>query len=274
MNLKITSLIATVFFFVSFLAAALVPKGGLYIKFMDVGQGDAIFIRTPENYTILIDGGGDFQADQTLNQEMFFPLCHLNYLVVTHPHSDHIKGLEKILKRCSVDIVMFNDVSYESATLDGFKLLLQKNKVIYGLAGDEFNVGKIKIKILWPERELLQTRVKNLNDTSMVIFLDYGKFEALFMGDLEENYQEKLNLASIKALIDGNFDVVKISHHGSYNGVYMPLIEELKPGKCVVSVGSDNTFGHPDKKSMLDLAASGCEVLRTDLLGDIVITAD
>lgn len=274
MSLKSISLVATIFFLISVFTAALRPKSGFYINFMDVGQGDAIFIRTPENYTMLIDGGGNYQVDQTLNKEMFFPLCHLDYLIVTHPHLDHIKGLEKVLKRCSVDFVMFNDVSYESPALDVFKHLLENNNVINVFAGDELSLGKIKIKILWPERELLQTRVKNLNNTSAVLFLDYGNFEALFMGDLEEDYQAKLDPVPLKALINGKLDVIKIAHHGSYNGVYMPLINELKPGKCVVSVGSDNTFGHPDKKSMQDLTAAGCEVLRTDLLGDIVITAD
>jgi competence protein ComEC len=274
MSLKTISLIATIFFLISLFTAVLRPRNGLYIKFMDVGQGDAAFIRTPENYTMLIDGGGNYQSDQTLNQEMFFPLCHLDYLVVTHPHSDHIKGLEKILKRCSVGFVMFNDVSYESPDLDVFKHLLKNNNVINVFAGDELSLGKINIKILWPEREFLQTRVKNLNNISAVLFLDYGNFEALFMGDLEEDYQAKLDLAPLKVFINGKLNVIKIAHHGSYNGVYMPLINELKPEKCVVSVGSDNTFGHPDKKSMESLTAAGCEVLRTDLLGDIVITAD
>jgi competence protein ComEC len=274
MKLKTISLIAAAFYLAFFLAVATYTKSGIQVRVMDVGQGDSIFIRTPDNFTMLIDGGGDYQADQELAKEMFFPFCHLDYLVVTHPHMDHIGGLEKILKRCSVGIVMFNDVSYESSTLDDFRHLIRKNKVINGLAGNEFDLGKTKIKILWPDPDITQARVKNLNDTSIVLFLDYGNFEALFMGDLEADYQNNLDLSSIKGLIDGRLEMIKIAHHGSSNGVYMPLIDELKPEKCVVSVGKDNSYGHPNRQSLLDLTGSGCQVLRTDLLGDIVITKD
>lgn len=271
MNLKRVSVVAAMYFILSFLLLTLYPKQGFYINVFDVGQGDSIFIRTAEGITMLIDGGDNSQADQKLNKEMLFPFCHLNYLLVTHPHSDHIKGFEKILKRCSVDIVMFNDVSYESAELEAFRQLLEKNKVINAYRGDEFNFGNVFIKILWPPRELFSSGIKNLNDISTVVFLDFGNFEALFMGDLQDNNQAKLATAEIKKYIEGYLDVLKVAHHGSKNGVYLPLIEELKPEKCIISVGSDNKFGHPDSGAITNLEAAGCLVLRTDLIGDIVI---
>jgi beta-lactamase superfamily II metal-dependent hydrolase len=241
------------------------------VKFIDVGQGDAIFIRSIEGNTMLIDGGENSEGDRALNQEMFFPFCHLDYLLVTHPHADHIRGLEKVLKRCSVGLIMFNDVSTASASLDRFRQLVKKNNVINTYVGDEFNFGKGKIKILWPPRELTLSGIKNLNDLSTVVFLDYGDFEGLFLGDLQGNNQVSLDISGIKNLIDGRLEVIKIAHHGSSNGVYLPVINDLKPSTCVISVGSDNKFGHPNASSVLELGQAGCEVLRTDFLGDVVI---
>lgn len=271
MQLRKISFIAVTFYLLAFFALSVRTKVPIYVKFLDVGQGDAIFIRTAEGNTMLIDGGGNFEADRALNQEMFFPFCHFDYLLVTHPHADHIGGLEKILKRCSADVIMFNDVSSSSPGLDRFRQLIEKNNVINTFAGDEFSFGKGKIKILWPPRELPHSGIKNLNEVSTVVFLDYGDFEGLFLGDLQTDYQADLDLSGIKNLIDGGLEVVKIAHHGSVNGVYLPLINDLKPGRCVISVGADNKFGHPDAGSVQQLDLAGCKVLRTDLLGDIVI---
>ena len=271
MRLKTASLISALYFLVTFVALLLAPQKDSYIKFLDVGQGDSIFIRDSEGHTVLIDGGGNYQVDQVINQEMPFPVCHFDYLVITHLHLDHVKGLEKILKRCSVDFVMFNDVSYASAYWDDFRHLLEKNNAKNIFSGDEFSIGKINFKVLWPTRELFQSEVKNQNDTSVVLLMDYGNFEALFMGDLEDNFQNDLDIDGVRNLIDGELEVIKIAHHGSYNGVYMPLINALKPVSCVVSVGSGNKFGHPNKKAMEELSGAGCKIMRTDLLGDIVI---
>jgi competence protein ComEC len=271
MQLRKISLIAAVFYLLSFFALSTRTKTSIYVKFIDVGQGDAIFIKSTEGNTMLIDGGENYEADRALNQEMFFPFCHLDYLLVTHPHSDHIKGLEKILKRCSVGVIMFNDVSTDSAVLDRFRQLIEKNNVINVYVGDEFSFGKGRIKILWPPRELNLSGIKNLNDVSTVVFLDYGDFEGLFLGDLQGNNQASLEISGLKDLINGRLEVVKIAHHGSSNGVYLPLINGLNPETCVISVGSDNKFGHPDADSVRELDEAGCKVLRTDLLGDIVI---
>lgn len=271
MELKKISLITTVFYLIAFFAIYTREKAELYINFIDVGQGDAIFIRTAEGSTLLIDGGDNSEADRALNQEMFFPLCRLDHIILTHPHADHYKGLEKILKRCSVGELTFNDISSGSGALDSFRQIITDKFVKNNFLGDEISFGKGNIKILWPPRELMNSGIKNLNDVSIVVFLDYGNFEGLFLGDLQDNYQDDLDLSSIKSQIQGKLDVLKVAHHGSHNGVYIPLISELKPEKCIVSVGSDNKFGHPDAGSMRELTESGCEVLRTDLIGDIVI---
>jgi competence protein ComEC len=271
MQLRKISLVAAVFYLLSFLVLSTRTVAPIYVKFIDVGQGDAVFIRSEEGNTMLIDGGENYEVDRALNQEMFFPFCHLDYLLVTHPHLDHIGGLEKILKRCLVGTVMFNDVSTTSAALDRFRQIIKKNNVINTYSGDEFSFGRGKIKILWPSQELTHSGIKNLNNISTVVFLDYGDFEGLFLGDLQDEGQADLDLSGIRSLIDGSLDVLKVAHHGSSNGVYMPLINDLKPATCVISVGSDNKFGHPDAKSVQNLNQAGCKVLRTDYLGDIVI---
>ena len=259
------------YFVLSFLSLILYPKKGFYLEVFDVGQGDSIFIRTENGSTMLIDGGDNYQADQKLNKEMFFPFCSLDYILVTHPHSDHIKGLEKILKRCKVGTIMFNDVSYGSDDLTVFRDLLRKNNVKKVFIGDEFVLDDVNIKILWPPRELFDSGIKNLNDVSTVVFLDFGNFEALLLGDLQNDNQSKLDLDSIKTLIEGDLDVLKVAHHGSINGTYLPLLTSLKPKNCLISVGSDNKFGHPSLQAVKTMEDAGCRVLRTDLVGDIVI---
>jgi len=271
MNLKKVSVAAVFFYLAAFLAFSLAPKNGLSIKFFDVGQGDSIFIRVPNGKTILIDGGGNNEASSALNREMFFPFCRIDYLILTHVHADHLVGLNRIMTNCQIGEVRINDIVYRSAALDDFREIIKKNNVKTIFSGDIIRFDEVYIKILWPTQESLQNPDKNLNNTSVVLFLDYKDFEGLFLGDAELKVQEKLDLKGILPYIDNGLDVLKVAHHGSKNGLDMDLITSLKPKECVISVGAGNTYGLPDPAVTASLKDSGCKVKRTDLMGDIVI---
>ena len=271
--MKINDLIYSVFiYFVLFISSFFVKseKTGVFkIQFWDVGQGDSIYINTPNGNKIIIDGGDNFEADFKLAKLIPFFSCKLGAVILTHPHYDHIRGINRIMSRCKIATVMFNDIDFTSRDFSAFKDLSKKSIVKNAYKDDKFVIDEVTFKILWPSKEFLQNKITDINETSVVIFLDYGDFEAVLTGDAGEEDLAKIDLSSVKPLIDGDLDVIKIPHHGSKFGLNKAFYEELKPKNCVISVGKDNKFGHPSKEVVEYLNSIKCNVLRTDEMGDI-----
>ncbi len=275
--MKTTDLIYSVFlYFVLFVVSFYIKKEnietGLKIHFWDVGQGDSTYIVTPHGSKILIDGGDNFESDFKLSTLVPFFSCNLDLIILTHPHYDHIKGLSRIMSRCKISTIMFNDVDFASRDFSYFKDLAKKFNVKNVYQEDEFTIDGVVFKILWPTKEFLQSKIDDINETSVVVFLDYGNFEALFLGDAGSEDLAKIDLNSIKPLIDGDLEVLKVPHHGSKFGLNEAFYEELKPKTCIISVGKDNKFGHPTKEVVEYLSDIRCNILRTDLDGDITVT--
>lgn len=276
--MKISDLIYSIFIYFVLLVSLFFLKGdkletsSLRIHFWDIGQGDSTYIVTPNGNKIIIDGGDNFESDFKLATLIPFFSCELDAIILTHPHYDHIKGLSRIMSRCKISTVMFNDVAFTSRDFSYFKDLSKKFNVKNVYQGDEFIIDGVTFKILWPTKEFLQTKIADVNETSVVIFLDYGNFEALFLGDAGSEDLAKIDLNSIKLLIDGDLEVVKVPHHGSKFGLNRVFYEYLKPKNCIISVGKDNKFGHPSKEVVEYLSGSGCNVMRTDTDGDITVT--
>lgn len=274
--MKTSDLIYSVFiYFVIFICSFYINSNnldpGLKVYFWDVGQGDATYIVTPNGNNILIDGGDNFESDYKLSKLIPFFSCKLDAMILTHPHYDHIKGLNRIMNRCKISTVMFNDVDFTSRDFSYFKDLSKKFKTINVYQGDSFVIDGVTFKILWPTPEFLQTKIADINEVSVIVFLDYGDFEAIFLGDAGSEDLAKIDLNSIKSLIDGDLEVLKVPHHGSRFGLNKAFYEELKPKNCIISVGKDNKFGHPTKEVVEYLLDTGCNILRTDLDGDIVV---
>lgn len=256
MKLSNTLLFIAVYysFFLSFCRSNFVSNN-LSIRVFDVGQGDAILIDV-YGKKILIDGGANFEVDYKLNKYVPFWDCNLTALILTHPHYDHLAGLNRVLERCRVQQVMFNDVNYSSYEFDLFKEKVAKLNVKSITAGDKFEINNVLFEVLWPTKEFLDSRIENINNVSVVMVMKYEDFNALFLGDLER----KIDLPRA--------EYVKIAHHGASNGVK----PEIEPGDiCVISVGEDNRFGHPHEETLKYLKENDCEVLRTDEMGDISI---
>jgi len=269
--MKISDLITSVFVYFLFAIAGLFAKEqrSFRVEFFDVGQGDSTYITTVNGKKILIDGGSNFDADYKLAKIMPFWSCYLDAVILTHPHYDHIIGLNRILRRCKIGTVMFNDVVFTSQDFTDFKSLVKNLNVKNVFTGDEFEIDGVIFKVLWPDKDFLQTKIPDINDVSVVLFMDYGNFQAVFLGDAGAEVLGKINLNGIKSYLDGNFEVVKVSHHGSKFGVDKAFYEALKPKDCVISVGADNKFGHPAKEVVDYLQSINCSVMRTDELGDI-----
>jgi len=267
------SLIA-VYYFV-FLFSSMHPRTNneVAIHVFDVGQGDAILVDV-QGSKILIDGGANFEVDYELNKIMPFWNCELFALILTHPHYDHVAGLNKVLDRCEVNQTMFNDVDYPSAEFGVFRdkiSNLNKKEVV---EGDIFRINDVSFYILWPTQNFLDSRIENVNNMSVVVFMDYGNFEAMFLGDAERDVLSKIDLSSINHLIDGKLDLLKVAHHGAKNGNHKSFITALNPETCVISVGSENRFGHPHPETLDFLNELGCKVLRTDEVGDVMFRVD
>ena len=196
------------------------------------------------------------------------------FIINTHSHFDHYGGIGKIYDRCTVAQVMFNDISTGTSSWEALKEKFKNNSEENSFIGDEYLLGSVHLKILWPGKDILEKRVKNLNNTSLVIFLDYKDYEALFLGDLEADALKEIDISDITGLIQGKLDLLKVSHHGSNTGYYRPLVEQLDPIYCVISVGKDNKFNHPHKEALESYEELGCKVLRTDIEGDIVIKTE
>jgi len=277
--MKINDLVYSVFiYFLLFILtfstkSSDIKSSELEVHVWDVGQGDSALIITPSGNKILIDGGDNFESDFKLSMLVPFFSCKLDAVILTHPHSDHIKGLSRIMKRCKISIIMFNDVNYASRDYSYFKDLSKNFNVKNMYKGDEFVIDNVKFKILWPTKEFLQTKVNDINETSIMIFMDYKNFEALFLGDAGSNDLSKVDLNSIKPFIDGDLEIIKVPHHGSKFGLNKEFYVYLRPKNCIISVGKDNMFGHPSEEVVEYLSRSGCNILRTDVSGDIVITS-
>ncbi len=229
----------------------------LELTMLNVGQGDALLITTPNRKLVLIDGGPNFEVDAHLPK-----ICKLDVVVLTHPHFDHLAGLNRVLHRCVVGVVYFNAVQYDS---NAFRQFVELTRGIGKelVAGDTFVVDGVTFSALWPTREALRTE-PNVNNQSIVLFMDYNETEALFLGDAEIKSLSQLDMKGAKQALDGRLEFYKVSHHGSYNGVYAPLIHMVNPLVFGISVGANNSYGHPSADALALYSQVGT-VYRTDL---------
>ena len=256
----------------------LFSDGKLHLVFCDVGQGDAIFIRTPKGLDILVDGGPNDSVLSCLSNHMPFWDRDLELVMLTHPHADHLKGLISVARHYK--IISFatenlkNDTVIFKALMDELKG--QNIKIKYLYAGDTFKLkDKVGLKIVGPSREFLKkTSPEGLigersEFANIESLFSYKDFSVLLTGD-----SQALQLK--EALLDGklkDIDVLQVPHHGSKTGLDSEILSFLKPELGVISVGK-NRYGHPAKEIIEILRNKDIKILRTDEKGDIEIVSD
>ncbi|MDO8571172.1 MAG: ComEC/Rec2 family competence protein [bacterium] len=245
----------------------------LTIDVFDVGQGDAILIRTPYHQSILIDGGGDATVQEKLGRTLPFYDRELDLVLLTHPHADHVNGLPGVLRHYDIRKVLATDIAHENSGYAEFlKTVKEKHIPLEGArAGKIFRLGPdLTLEILTPNEDLSDRHIEDLNDSSIVARLIYRKKSFLFTGDAGRDVEESL----LSGHVDLDSDVLKVGHHGSEGATTEHFLDSVTPEVALISVGKKNRYGHPHTALLERLMKHGIKTYRTDQEGDIRIKSD
>lgn len=248
--------------------AAPVPAegGGFEVHFMDVGQADAALVICDGHY-MLIDGGNAEDSDLVYAYLERQGAKHLDCMVATHAHEDHIGGLSGALNYATVDTALCPVTEYSSKVFQNMvKYLEEQGKSItVPRPGDRFDLGSARVEILGPVEEY-----DDANNTSIVLRIDYGETSFLFTGDMETRAEEDL----LNSGADVSATVLKAGHHGSDTSTGYRFLREVMPEYAVISVGEGNKYGHPDHEVLSRFRDAGAQVYRTDMQGHIIAKSD
>lgn len=246
-------------------------RDGLTVAFLDVGQGDAIFIEAPNGNQVLIDGGPNKAVLRQLSKIMPFYDRSIDMIIESHPDSDHINGLVEVLKRYKVGLIMESGVKSNNSAYKEIESLTEQKNIQRILARRDIRINfgdGIYMDILFPDRDVSGL---DTNDASVAARLVYGENEFLFTGDSPqkiENYLVSLDAKNLKS------DVLKIGHHGSRTSTSEQFLGYVDPQYAVISVGKDNKYGHPYQEVLELLNQFKISILRTDESGTIKIKSD
>lgn len=241
------------------------PDSRFHIYFLDVGQGDATFVKTPDGHQILIDGGPKNYVIEELGKVMPFFDKTIDLVVLTHPHADHIDGLVEILKRFEVENMLMTGVYDGNSTYLEFLRVIEEQgvRVFFAESGMGFVFGKVAVDVLYPVESFFGKSFDNINNSSLVVQISYEDMEVLITGDLEvEGEMELVGLSDV--------DIYQVGHHGSKTASSLGFLAKISPEIAVISCGGDNKFGHPHAEALENLKMAGVrEIYRTDSVGTI-----
>lgn len=239
-------------------------KENFSVSFIDVGQADSVLIRNG-NYNMLIDAGNNEDGEKLVNYFKSLGIEEFTYVFATHPHEDHIGGMDDIINNFKIDnYYMSNKLSTTKTFMDVLDALDGRNlKYTVPNKGDTLKLGDANIKVIYPGDDK-----SNINDSSIVLKITYGKNSFLLTGDATSNVERRIYNEDIKS------DVLKVAHHGSSYSSTDVFLDRVKPYYAVISVGKNNIYNHPSNKTLEKLNKRNIKVYRTDLDGTIVFISD
>lgn len=238
----------------------------LKIWMLDIGQGDALLIEFPTGEQMLVDGGpGDFVLAKL--GSVLPPWDRtLDTVLVTHPDADHVSGIISVLDRYEVKTIYETGVSAHTPFGQAYEEEVDQMVQVVK-AGDVIQIGDVRLTILWPEQTQQGQYPPKRNNVSIVFLLEYGETSMLFTADTEEEAEDAY------ASRVGDIDVLKVGHHGSLTSTSWNLLKLTDPEVALISLGEDNSYGHPHPVILDRLDQVGAKIFRTDLDGDILLTS-
>lgn len=247
--------------------------GLLKIYFFDVGQGDAIFIETPNGTQILVDGGPDNKVVQELAEVMPFYDRDVDMVIATHPHADHIAGLIEVLERYDVKTILEAKESYSSPVFSAWHdaEANENANLIEAKAGQVTDLGnEVKLTVLYPDKSYGGILLNKPHWANVVIMLTYKNFSLLLTGDMEKPVESTM----INEGLDLHADILKIGHHGSKTSSSDKFLNAVRPQLAFIEVGAHNLYHHPSPEVIQRLENLGIKYYRSDLDGHTEIITD
>lgn len=251
-----------------------IPNPGFYITFINVGQGDGILIHGDNGTKVMVDGGSTSEKQVAKNCIVPYLKAEgigtIDYSIITHTDKDHISGIMEILEnnnsnRIRIKNLVMPDINMKDDTYNELieKAKLKKINVLYIKKGAALSLGKTKIKCIYPEAT---TTALDKNDYCTVLSVKNKTSKILLTGDISKEIEEK-----IKDDIEENYTVLKVAHHGSNYSSSEKFLKKVNPKYSIISVGKNNSYGHPGNETMERLRKQGGVIYRTDEKGGITI---
>lgn len=295
--LIIIFLLAAVFFLLFYLQGNFWDSSAkLRVVFFDVGQGDAALIITPQGQAILVDGGEGEKVLAKLGNHLPFYQKKIDIMILSHPHADHLEGLVAVLRKYQVGQIYYSGVPHTTpAFFEWLRLIKEEEipmQIIKGRRTIKLDSG-VELKFLYPDHDLTREDGEgnfspparggdqegvgeesespegdSLNNTSIVFKLIYDQTSFLFTGDAETPVEEELLSSPLQST------VLKVAHHGSHSSTSEEFLRAVQPQIAIISVGRDNDFGHPHRRTLRRLERFGSRIYRTDQDSDVIIDSD
>ena len=237
--------------------------GNLTVYFINVGQGDSIFVLAPNNHTMLIDCGKSDKGTEIVSFIRNLGFNKISILVTTHPDADHIGGCAYVMQKLNPDIVYDNGLQKDTNTYREYLVQIKNHQLVATDSLFDFNDIYSQFIVGYDSIGFSNDD----NDNSVLVKLQYNKIKFLFTGDCEEDCEDRISDSDLSSTI------LKVAHHGSKSSSSMVFLNKVNPEVSIISVG-ENSYGHPSHEVIDRLFYKNSKVYRTDIDGHIIITTD